>query len=186
MKKFSKITNQKVSEEPKIERKISESDTFKYQVMSLMDNLLKVQMYGPITRYHVAGDMKVVGKEMFVEALIDLLDDKSKSDKVKLLESLKLKINNWEAIDEKIDELDQKSEFKYRNLIKSLYNKYKNDKNILMEQVEKGSKRIKSIDSLEKRYKACESLYSESGFDKSLIKEMSIKYLERINELNCK
>ena len=100
MKKFSNITGQKVAEEPKVEIKITEADVFKSKVMSLMDDFLRVQMYGPITRYHVAGTMKVAGKELFLEALLDLLGDKSNSDKIKMLESLKSKVTHWEYLDE--------------------------------------------------------------------------------------
>ena len=106
MKKFSNITGEKILQEPKVEIKINEEDVFKSKVMRLMDDFLKVQMYGPITRYHVAGTMKVSGKELFLEALMDLLNDKSNKDITKVLESLKSEIKDWKAIDEKIEEVN--------------------------------------------------------------------------------
>ncbi len=54
MKKFSNITGQKVPQEPKSEVKITEADIFKSKVMNLLDDFLRVQIYGPITRYHVS------------------------------------------------------------------------------------------------------------------------------------
>ena len=185
MKKFSNTTGQKVTQEPKVEIKITESDVFKFIVLELMDNLLKVQMYGPITRYHVAGTMKVVGKGLFLEALMELLDDKSNGDKVKLLESLKSKINDWKAIDETIDQI--KSEptglYKHKSMVKSMYNKYKNDKDLLIEQCEKSANKIKTDESAFLRYKACESLLNDSNFNPELLKKMSETYLKKINNL---
>jgi hypothetical protein len=185
MKKFSNITGQKVSQEPKIEVKITEADVFKSKVMSLMDDFLRVQMYGPITRYHVAGTMKVAGKELFIEALLDLLDDKSNGDKIKMLESLKSKVTNWEYLDEKIDEIKSqpKNLFKHKSVIKSLYNKYKSDKDLLIEQTKKSASKLKSTDIIDSRYKACENLKEDSNFSTELISLMSDIYLNRLNEL---
>jgi hypothetical protein len=185
MKKFSNITGQKVSQEPKIEVKITEADVFKSKVMSLMDDFLRVQMYGPITRYHVAGTMKVAGKELFIEALLDLLDDKSNGDKIKMLESLKSKVTNWEYLDEKIDEIKSqpKNLFKHKSLIKSLYNKYKSDKDLLIEQTKKSAVKLKSQDTIDSRYKACEILKEDSNFNAELIGLMSDIYLNRLKEI---
>ena len=104
MKKFSKISGSKVSEEPKVEIKVNEEDLFKTKVLNLMDQLLSIRTYGPIDRYLRAGNIKISGKEMFLEALMDILKDKSKKDEVKLLESLKSNIRDWEYLDTKIDE----------------------------------------------------------------------------------
>jgi hypothetical protein len=186
MKKFSKITGQKVSQEPKIEVKITEADIFKSKVMSLMDDLLRVQIYGPITRYHVAGTMKVSGKELFLEALMDLLDSKSNGDKIKLLESLKNKINDWKTLDETINQIESEPSglYKHKSVIKSLYNKYKSDGNLLIEQTEKSAKKIKTSGNVFLRHKACESLLTDSDLNSELIQKMSDKYLNRLNELN--
>lgn len=185
MKKFSNITGQKVAEEPKVEIKITEADVFKSKVMSLMDDFLRVQMYGPITRYHVAGTMKVAGKELFLEALLDLLGDKSNSDKIKMLESLKSKVTNWEYLDEKIDEIKSQPRnlYKHKSVIKSLYNKYKSDSDLLIEQTKKSASKLKSSDVVNSRYKACQGLKEDSNFNSELISLMSDIYLNRLNEL---
>lgn len=185
MKKFSNITGQKVAEEPKVEIKITEADVFKSKVMALMDDFLRVQMYGPITRYHVAGTMKVAGKELFLEALLDLLGDKSNSDKIKMLESLKSKVTNWEYLDEKIDEIKSQpgNLYKHKSVIKSLYNKYKSDSDLLIEQTKKSASKLKSSDVVNSRYKACQCLKEDSNFNSELISLMSDIYLNRLNEL---
>jgi hypothetical protein len=185
MKKFSNITGQKVPQEPKVEVKVTEADIFKSKVMALMDDFLRVQMYGPITRYHVAGTMKVAGKELFLEALLDLLDDKSNGDKIKMLESLKSKVTNWEYLDEKIDEINSQPRnlYKHKSVIKSLYNKYKSDKDLLIEQTKKSASKLKSPDIIDSRYKACEILKEDSSLNAELISLMSDIYLNRLKEI---
>ena len=110
MKKFSNISGYKVSEEPKekSEVKINEEEMFRGKILNLMDQLLSIRTYGPVDRYQRAGNIKIAGKEMFLEALMDLLKDKSSKDEKKILESLKSQIKDWEAIDSKIDEVEQR------------------------------------------------------------------------------
>ena len=94
MKKFSKLTNQKVTEEPKVEtKKIDEGEIIKYKMIDLMDKFLSIQTYGPVDRHQRAGLIKIMGKEMLAEAISDMLIDISNKDKTKLLESLKSEIS---------------------------------------------------------------------------------------------
>lgn len=186
MKKFSNITGEKVGIEPKQEIKITEADVFKSKVMKLMDDFLKVQMYGPITRYHVAGTMKVVGQELFLEALMDLLDDKSNKDKIKLLETLKLKVQDWKMIDETIEEIESQPTglYKHKSIIKNLYNKYKADSELLIEQSKKSASKLKNKETVELKLRACESLIIENKMNTDLIELINRSYQERLDELN--
>jgi hypothetical protein len=109
MKKFSKITNVKVNEQKPVETTTTELDLMKAGVKKLMDSYLNVQMYGPVTRHERAGSVKVVGKELFLEALIDFLEEFTSKDKVKVLESLKSESKDWKLIDSKIDEIKESS-----------------------------------------------------------------------------
>lgn len=109
MKKFSKITNVKVNEQKPVETITTELDLMKAGVKKLMDSYLNVQMYGPVTRHERAGSVKVVGKELFLEALIDFLEEFTSKDKVKVLESLKSESKDWKLIDSKIDEIKESS-----------------------------------------------------------------------------
>lgn len=109
MKKFSKITNVKVNEQKPVETITTELDLMKAGVKKLMDSYLNVQMYGPVTRHERAGTVKVVGKELFLEALIDFLEEFTSKDKVKVLESLKSESKDWKLIDSKIDEIKESS-----------------------------------------------------------------------------
>jgi len=185
MKKFSKVTNQKIGEDPKIEIKINEEDIFKAKVFRLMDDFLKVQMYGPITRYHVAGTMKVTGKELFLEALMDLLSDVSNKGKISLLESLKFKIKDWETIDQVINEINSEpiNLHTHRLKIKSLYNKYKSDYSLLVKEAEKSANRIKNPNTLLLRYKACEQLLHDTSYNSEIMKKISEQYLNKYKSI---
>lgn len=107
MRKFSKLTNQKISEEPKIEKKIDESDVFKYKMIDLMNRFLKIQSYGPVDNRFLSGSVKIEGKEILAEALLDLFTDNSSKEQKKILESLKSDIKDWNVIDNKIDNLSK-------------------------------------------------------------------------------
>lgn len=185
MKKFSKITNQKVSTETKLDKKkeskLDESDSLKYSVLNLMDDLLKVEFYGPINRYQVAGTMKVAGKELFVEALIDLLNKNKGKDSIKLLESLKSKISDWKTIDEKIDEISNNEENLsiQKNKILSIYNRYKGDEDLLVEQINKSINKISSED-VSLLNKACD-LLSEK-IESNILSKIKESLKQKINE----
>jgi len=150
MKKFSNISGVKVNEEPKKEVKIEESDIFKSKVLDLMDNLLSVRTYGPVDRYQRAGNIKIAGKELLAEALIDLLKQESSKDKAKLLESLKSEIKDWSVLDNKIDSIISESYPKLSNVrkIKSLLSKYDNSE-LLIKVIESNTPKINSIEKLE-------------------------------------
>lgn len=186
MKKFSKITGEKVDEQKPVEKQFTELDLMKSNIMALMDNYLGVQMYGPITRYHVAGTAKVSGKEVFLGALLDLLEEFSSKEKVKLLESLKSQSSDWELIDNKVSEIKIQIEnisnsklVPHKEKIRSIYNIYKSDKKLLMEQIDKSVSKIKNPNTAYLRHLAAESLSSELNY-MSLISE---KYLNKSKEL---
>lgn len=150
MKKFSNISGFKVNEEPKKEVKIEESDIFKSRVLDLMDNLLSIRTYGPVDRYQRAGNIKIAGKELLAEALIDLLKQESSKDKTKLLESLKSEIKDWSILDNKIDSIVSESYPKLSNVrkVKSLLSKYENSE-LLIKVIESNVSKINSVEKLE-------------------------------------
>ena len=181
MKKFSKITNQKINEEPKPEvKKIDEADTIKFRMINLMDKFLSIQTYGPIDKYQRSGLIKIMGKEMLAEAISEMLVDISTKDKTKLLESLKSEIKDWEVIDNKIESLDKKTpSLSNRNKMKSLLEMYV-DENLLIEVSENKSSKIKSIDTL-KDYIMLVNENSKLSND-TKIKMVEI-YTERIKQI---
>ena len=136
MKKFSNITGQKVAEEPKKEvKQLNEEELFKIKLLSLMDSFLTVRMYGPVDNHQRAGLIKISGKELVVEAILDLLTEKSSKEQTKLLESLKNEVGDWEVIDSKIDFINrEKALFKSRKRFNTLLENYTNES--LIEKVQ--------------------------------------------------
>ena len=181
MKKFSKITGQKVSEEPKVDVKIDESELFRNRLMSLMDQFLSVQTYGPIDRHQRAGLIKIAGKEHLVEALLNLLQEKNIKDQTKLLEGLKSEIKDWEVIDNKIQILQEKNipSTNNRNKFNSLISKYENE--TLIEYTKENVNKIKS----KKTLTDYTTLTLESkNIDKDTKSQLVEIYTERLNQLD--
>jgi hypothetical protein len=191
MKKFSKSTNQKVGEEPiKKEREYSDEELFKIQVSSLMEKILSIQTYGSVDRYLRAGNIKIVGKEMFLEALLNLMNDKSLKSKVKILEGLKSKISDWEVIDRDIDEtksnidrLSKISENKIR--ISNIISRY-DDKDTILNQIDESLSKIKDGEKAYWRAVSAESMISDGKFSKEILKEISNKFYNKSIELGYK
>jgi len=194
MKKFSNISGVKVSEEtkPKMDVKINEEDLFKGKVLNLLDQLLSIRTYGPVDRYLRAGNIKIAGKEMFLEALMDLLKDKSSKEEVRILESLKSYVKDWESIDSKIDEVNQRiseSEIKdktlnHRNKLKSLYNNYSQDEEMLMKMVEESCNKITDKETAYLRGLTAEYMANEGKYPKELFTKISEKFKEKSQQLD--
>ena len=143
MKKFSKITNQKVGVEPKVEHKVDEATSIKYRMIDLMDRLLSVTTYGPVINYDVAGTIKIAGKEMLAEAIADMLADVSTKDKTILLESLKSEVRDWEVIDNKIESLNkERASLNNKSKMFKLLEMYGDDEDMLITIVEAKSLKI--------------------------------------------
>jgi hypothetical protein len=192
MKKFSNITGQKVGEEPKKELKqFNEEDIFKSKVMNLMEDFLTIQTYGPIDRYLRAGNIKIGGKETFLEALMSLMTDTSLKGQAKILESLKGEIRDWDAIDTKIqgvnEEIAKSSEknntLSHRNKLVSLFEKYGQDEDLLMQIAESDSKKIKSAKSAKLRAITAEYMAEEGKYPKATLKTIAEKFYTRVKEI---
>ena len=195
MKKFSNVTNQKIGTEPTPKNirfgiEMDPLEELKLEVRAIMDSLLKVQIYGPINPI-LQGTLKVEGQELFIEALMDLLESKTKKDKVKLIESLKGDIQDWEALDRKIDEVknqkvgsNKAQMFKHKEVIRNFYQRYKDDETLLMERLDKSIEKMKNGELAFHRAKAAEELSNE--LPKSVLRKISEKYLNKSNDLGFK
>ena len=194
MKKFSNISGSKIGEEPKVEVKVTnDEDLFKYKVLNLMEKLLTVRTYGPVDRYLRAGLIKISGQEMFVEALVDLMQAKTLKEETRILESLKSTIKDWEILDNKIEEVNKKieeSELKskiapHKNKIKSLFNSYGTDEELLMTMVDESCNKITKWEVANNRYLAAEYMANESKYPKEVFMKISDKYKEKSDKLKC-
>lgn len=192
MKKFSNISNAKVGQEPeKTEVKLNEEEVFRSQIVSLMDSYLRIQTYGPVDRYLRAGTLKISGKELFTEALLTLMSDKSLKGQTAILESLKSTVRDWESIDEKIDQLNSKIEetesknkmIEHRDKLVSLFERYGKDEEILLKMVESSSEKIKTSEKAHMRSLTAEYMSLEGKYPKEVFVKISEKYKQRANQL---
>ena len=193
MKKFSNITKQKVNEEPKNEVILTEEQLFKAGVLNLMDKLLTIQTYGPVDRYLRAGSIKIAGKELFLEALMDMLNSQNLKEKAKILEGLKSQIKDWEVLDKGIEEVNTKIEesnkgkmLSHRNKLISLLKIYKDDRDTLMQQVDEQVKKIKDGEKAFWRAVTAEQMASEGGYPKTVLKQIADKFYFRAKQLGHK
>ncbi len=179
MKKFSNITGQKVTEEPKKEvKQLNEEELFKLKLVSLMDSILSIRTYGPVDKHQRAGLIKIAGKEMLVEAIIDLLTEKSSKEQTKLLESLKTEVGNWEVIDSKIDFINrEKALYKSRQRFNTLLEKY--DSHSLLEKVKLDINKITKHRTLRDYIQLTLESRLNSEFKHELVKI----YTDRLNQL---
>lgn len=187
MKKFSNISGSKVGQEPKIEaqpKQVEELDTLKYSVLELMNQLLRIESYGS-ARKNILPTVKITGKEMFVEALVDMLSDKTYKDQIKALENLKSKSRDWESIDENINILNQeitkfensKSLNTHINKIKSFLETYGSDNESFDFIVDRYCSKVKNYQTALERSQAANFMINNSKF-----KDLSKDQLRLISE----
>ena len=159
---------------------LDESELFRNRLMNLMDQFLSVQTYGPIDRYQRAGLIKIAGKEHLVEALLNLLQEKSTKDQTKLLEGLKSEIKDWEVIDNKIQILQEKNipSTSNRNKFNSLVNKY--DGETLVEFTKESVSKITDRKVIED-YTTL--VLENKSLDKGTKSQLVEIYNERLNQL---
>jgi len=157
MKKFSKITKQKVGKEPIVKVEKTADDYIKKNLYTLMEDFLSIKSYGAVDKNN--GTYKIGGKDMFVNAVVDMLEEITNSNNKKLLESLKSEVNDWEAIDEKIKSLNQsKVNLKSRKSFDDLIRLYSNDEDFLVEISENKINRINNKEKLSDYKKLLESV----------------------------
>lgn len=96
MKKFTNISGSTVGIEPnpvEVSNEELKISHFKSEVLKLMNDFLSIRSYGS-ARPEIMIPTRIVGQEMFIEALTDLLAKKSNKQVIKTLESLKSRSND--------------------------------------------------------------------------------------------
>jgi len=108
MDKFSRISGTKVNDLPKLIKSPEEMEVeqLKNSIIQLMDSCLTIRSYGSSRKSVLQDTVKIAGKEMFVEALIDFMTNESLKEQIAVLESLKSNNKDWRSIDEKIGQLN--------------------------------------------------------------------------------
>ena len=193
MKKFSNMTGEKVSVEPKVEinKEVLERRMMKSGIMKLMDNLLRIQSNGGARTELLESSIRITGKEIFAEALVDLFGTKAASEQIKALESLKSVSGDWEAIDSRIDEiLERNDRSVYENnpeklrKIESFLETYGKSE-IIGDVLENHVSRITDPESAEKSSLLASKMSRDDKYirHQDILKIMSEKYSNRASEL---
>ena len=175
-KKFTNISGATVGTESKPVETSNEKlelSNFKSEVLKLMSDFLSIRSYGS-ARPEIMITTRIVGQEMFIEALTDLLSQKSNKEVIKTLESLKSKSNDWKSIDDKIEDIklsvrDIKEEKKIYNVLE----KYGSDEGNLKNYLET---RNMSCEEARKKYELIEEIFPRTN--NPMIKVMAETYLD--------
>lgn len=113
MKKFSNISGEKVSVEPKVENKdLMPIEILKERLLTLMDELLTVRSYGSARAELLNNSLSISGKEDLANAILDLVGDQNLRVKIDAMESLRNNSRDQLILDKKINEYSQKIENK--------------------------------------------------------------------------
>lgn len=179
MKKFSKVAGVTVNSEPNIENVSEKESSVRNKIISLMDQFLTVRTYGPVDRYQRAGLIKIGGKEMLAEAIIDLITESNNKSQINLLQELRRDIGDWKLIDDKIDTISgNQTLLCNRNKFNSLLEKYV-DEELLVEFVEQGIEKIETVKTLTDYI----TLTLESGLQGSTKQKLVTIYTLKLNQI---
>jgi hypothetical protein len=193
MKKFSSISGEKVKEEPKIKVNKDELEflALKASVIKLMDNYLSIRSYGSARAELLNNSYKISGKEMFAEALIEFLSDKTLQDQIKALESLKSENKDWKSIDNKVNDLHNKisdisvlrENASQVKKIKTFLETYGEDEKFDL-MLDTYTKRVKNGKEAYLRSLAANKIIeSKTNYSKEKLTQVSEKFLNRAKEL---
>jgi hypothetical protein len=163
MKKFSDVSNIEAPKSEPIKETNEERVDIKSAIFNLMENYLTIRSYGSARTELLSSQLKIDGKEMFVEALLDMVNNFTKEDKVQLLESLKTDNRDWESIDSKIDEIRKEvSDIKLESKIKSQIEKWGKSGDLSLITQNKVSK-VQDLEYLNKVIQVCEKMEMDNS-----------------------
>jgi len=181
MKKFSKVAGVKVSEKPQVNTPAN-NVTIKDKIMFLIDQFLTIRTYGPVDRYQRAGLIKIAGKEMLADAIMDLISESNSKSQIKLLEDLRLETGDWELIDKKIDSMfEEKIILQNRNKFNNLVERW-SDESLLCQFVEDGIEKLQN----DKTVRDYINLTLESNLTTETKQKLIQIYTNRLNQITQK
>jgi hypothetical protein len=182
MKKFSDKNNIKIDKKDEPKKDTSKVEISKEGlgniIEQLIDRYLGVKFYGPISRFHTADTLYISGKEEFKYAVNELINKLTNDNTIKLLESMKSDVKDWQVLDKKIDMIKEQSLgiTSEKIKIKKLYDLNKDDLDLKFYNI---IERVNNLENAKKSYKACLSLIKE-GYPLLNVSKM---YLDRIEKL---
>jgi len=196
MEKFSNITNQKINQVPQLieDKDIVKLQAIKAGITKLMDNYLTIRSYGGAKTEQLMSSVKISGKELFIEALIDFINDKSIQDQIETLESIKSQTRDWQSIDGKITELSniitEEVEFnknsKQISKIKTLIDTYGDDERFetILEALVNRTKTSEEAETLSFVASKMTKNFKYLEYSKSQLRLISEKFYQKSKELN--
>ena len=128
MNKFSTLSGVSVAKDSKpieVSKEHLELEAFRATILGLLDQTLSIRNYGTGYKHDQLIAHKIDGKEMFIEALLDILSKKENNKAISYLESLKETNKDWKSIDDKITEV----------INENVKLQFLSDKNIYLEKV---------------------------------------------------
>ena len=198
MNKFSAMSGQKVNDIPDL---VTNKETVKLEALKagincLIDNFLTIRAYGSARKNILEDTVKISGKEMFIEALIDFMNDKSIEEQMKTLESLKGETRDWQVIDNKINELNnvvqENKEFnnnkKQINKIKTLLDTYSDDDRFetILENMVSKSNDSNEANLMSITANKMKSNFKFLNYSRKQLSSISEKYGKKAQELSFK
>lgn len=195
MDKFSKMSGEKINDSPKLvkSKEHIELEALKAGINKLIDNNLTIRSYGSARTELLMSSVKISGKEMFIEALIDFMTDKSLMDQIKSLESLKSETRDWQSIDNKISEIykeiSEKVEFSKNTYqitkIKTLLDTYGEDDRFetILENYTNRVKESKEASIISITAEKMKSDFKYQSYSKDKLSQISSKFLNRAKQL---
>ena len=192
------MSGQKVNDVPEL---ITNKDAVKLEALkaginSLIDNFLTIRSYGSARKNILENTVKISGKEMFIEALIDFMNDKSIEEQMKTLESLKGETRDWQVIDNKINELnnlvEENKEFnsnrKQINKVKTLLDTYGDDDRFetILENMVSKSNDSNEANLMSITANKMKSNFKFLNYSRKQLSSISEKYGKKAQELSFK
>lgn len=190
MKKFSGISKSPVNVEPKptpISKEDLSKEELRASVLNLMNDFLRIVSLGG-ARKNILPHVQIDGKDLFIDALLDLLSTKEYKDKISALETLKMESQDWASIDKEITILQEKettilTKSELRNQIRKIENLLKVWEADSFVMQTKSS--ILDRTELDKRLKALDHMIQSDKWSniKSQLVKLQSTYSEKISNL---
>ena len=189
------MSGEKINDSPKLvkSKEHIELEALKAGINKLIDNNLTIRSYGSARTELLMSSVKISGKEMFIEALIDFMTDKSLMDQIKSLESLKSETRDWQSIDNKISEIykeiSEKVEFSKNTYqitkIKTLLDTYGEDDRFetILENYTNRVKESKEASIISITAEKMKSDFKYQSYSKDKLSQISSKFLNRAKQL---
>ena len=119
------------------------------------------------------------------------MNESSLKEQTKLLESLKGQIKDWDAIDEKIDavngmigkSLEKNKTLPHRRKIASLFEKYGQDEDLMIDVAVSDSKKLTGAESARLRALTAEYMAEEGKYPKAALAKIAEAFYARCSEI---